>query len=178
MNTKLTIAISSVLAAMAGGAFLLTAQQPVDVSGVIRQGEKPSIAVPDFRGSGAAQSQMDLYNSTLWDALSGSGVLTMKAKSMYPLTVPQRPQDFKPPTMAAAAHRGDPPVAVNNGPWLTDWSGPPVSANYLAFGYTGEQDGRLVLYGWLYNLAQQDLASAQVIGKLYYGSLDAAGAKK
>ena len=117
-------------------------------------------------------------NSTLWDALSGSGVLTMKAKSMYPLSVPQRPQDFKPPTMAAAAQRGDPPVAVNNGPWLTDWSGPPVSANYLAFGYTGEQDGRLVLYGWLYNLAQQDLASAQVIGKLYYGSLDAEGAKK
>jgi TolB protein len=178
MNTKFMIAISSVLAALAGGAFLLTAQQPADVSGVIRQGEKPSIAVPDFRGSGPAQGQMDLYNSTLWDVLSGSGVLTMKAKSMYPLSVPQRPQDFKAPTMAPAARRGDAPKVITNGPWLTDWSGPPVSASYLAFGYTGEQDGRLVLYGWLYNLAQQDLGSAQVIGKLYYGSLDAEGAKK
>src|ERR1700688_3487359 len=131
MNTKLMIASSSVLAALAGGAFLLTAQQQADVSGIIRQGDKPSIAVPDFRGSGAAQGQMDLYNSTLWDVLSGSGVLTMKAKSMYPLSVPQRPQDFKARAMAPVADRGDAPKVITNGPWLTDWSGPPVSASYL-----------------------------------------------
>jgi TolB protein len=53
-----------------------------------------------------------------------------------------------------------------------------VNANYLAFGYTGVQDGRLVLFGWLYNVGQPDPASAQVIGKLYFGSLDVDGAKK
>ncbi len=63
-------------------------------------------------------------------------------------------------------------------PWLTDWSNPPVKANYLAFGYTGVQGDRLVLSGWLYNVGQPDPSSAQVIGKLYYGTLDAAGAKK
>ena len=35
-----------------------------------------------------------------------------------------------------------------------------------------------MLYGWLFNTGQQDVASAQVIGKLYFGSLDADGAKK
>ena len=67
---------------------------------------------------------------------------------------------------------------MKNGPWLTDWSGPPVNANYLAFGYTGGAGGRLVLFGWLYNVGQPDPTSAQVIGKLYFGSLDADGAKK
>ena len=34
-----------------------------------------------------------------------------------------------------------------------------------------------MLFGWLYNVGQPDPGSAQVIGKLYYGSLDAEGAK-
>ena len=57
----------------------------------------------DFRGSGDAQRVMDPFNPTLWDELAGSGVLKMVAKSLYPLEVPQRPQDFKPPTMTRAA---------------------------------------------------------------------------
>ncbi len=130
-------------------------------------GTKPRIAVPDFRGSGDAQRFMDGFNQTLWDELYGSGALTMVAKSVYPLNIPQQPKDFRPPS-----------GSVSNGPWLTDWSGPPVRSNYLAFGYTGVQDGSLVLSGWLYNVGQADPASAQVIGKLYYGSLDAEGAKK
>ena len=35
---------------------------------------------------------------------------------------------------------------------MTDWSGPPVSANYLAFGYTAVQNGVLVLRGWFFDL--------------------------
>ena len=55
-----------------------------------------------------------------------------------------------------------------------------MNANDLAFGYTGvTPDGRLVLYGWLYNLSQPTPAAAQMIpGKRYFGSLDADGAKK
>src|SRR5258708_29370329 len=34
------------------------------------------------------------------------------------------------------------------------------------------------LFGWLLNAGQRDVASAQVIGKLYFGTLDADGAKK
>src|SRR5712671_2988936 len=138
--------------------------------------ERPTIAVADMRGTGDAQRNMDTFNSTLWDELQNAGILKMVAKSVYPLEVSQRPQDFKPPAVPANARRGTPPTRT--GPWLTDWSGPPVSANYLAFGYTAVQDNRLVLFGWLFNTGQQDVTTAQVIGKLYFGSLDAEGAKK
>ncbi len=35
-----------------------------------------------------------------------------------------------------------------------------------------------MLYGWLFNTGQPDVTSAQVIGKLYFGALDADGARK
>jgi TolB protein len=161
MKIKLICGFILLIAAVA---FVTVAQ---DIKGVISGGTKPRIAVPDFRGSGDAQRFMDGFNQTLWDELAGSGALTMVAKSVYPLNIPQRPQDFRPPS-----------GAVSNGPWLTDWTNPPVRSNYLAFGYTGVQGGSLVLSGWLYNVGQPDPASAQVIGKLYYGTLDAEGAKK
>ena len=156
---------------------VLSAQNS-DIIGVISTTQRPAIAVTDMRGSAEAQHLMDGFNATLWDEISGAGILKMVAKSVYPLDVPQRPQDFRAPSAAQPARRGQTPQAVRNGPWLTDWSGPPVSANYLAFGYTGVQDGRLVLYGWLFNTGQPDVTSAQVIGKLYFGTLDADGAKK
>jgi TolB protein len=61
---------------------------------------------------------------------------------------------------------------------MSDWSGPPVSAHYLAFGYTAAQNGVLVLYGWLFDLSRGTAAEAQVIGQRYTGSVDEAGARK
>jgi TolB protein len=175
MNTKFFTMLGGI-GLLFGGAASLAGQAQGDIVGRISSAERPAIAVADMRGAGDAQRNMDTFNSTLWDELSNAGILKMVAKSVYPLEIPQRPQDFKPPAVPANARRGQPPV--RSGPWLTDWSGPPVNANYLAFGYTAVQDGRLVLYGWLFNTGQQDVASAQVIGKLYFGSLDADGAKK
>ncbi|HUA82704.1 MAG TPA: hypothetical protein VMB85_02520 [Bryobacteraceae bacterium] len=129
---------------------ILSAQS--DINAHIVGGEKPRVAVIDFRGSGDAQRLMDTFNGALWDSLAGSGVLDMVAKSFYPLTVPQQPSEFR----------------------QADWLNPPTRANYLAFGYTGVQGGQLVLFGWFYNVT----ANTQVIGKLYYGSMDAEGAKK
>src|SRR5581483_5275627 len=83
------------------------------------------------------------------------------------LQVPQQPSDFRAPVGGQKA-----------GPWLTDWSGPPVSANYLAFGYTAVQNGQIVLYGWLYDVQQANVNAAQLIGKVYLGSLDEAGARR
>lgn len=180
LGSKIAI-ISIVLAALIAGAVALSGQQNSDIRGTITSAERPAIAVADMRGSGDAQKHMDAFNSTLWDELANAGVLKMVAKSLYPLDVPQQPQDFKPPTVSPVQtppFRGKQIPAQRNGPWLTDWSGPPVNANYLAFGYTGVQDGRLVLYGWLFNAGQPDVTSAQVIGKLYFGSLDTDGAKK
>ncbi len=60
----------------------------------------------------------------------------------------------------------------------TDWSGPPPNANYLAFGYTAVQNNQIVLYGWLFDVRQANPSSAQLIGKVYLGSLDEAGSRK
>ena len=159
----------TLLAALATG--LLWAQSS-DMVLKIRGGERPKIAVPDFRGAGDAQPLMSGFNSTLWDELSSAGVLDMVGKSFYPLENPQQPSDLK---------VKDPNVKIaepTNGKALTDWAGAPVNANYLAFGYSGIQDGRMVLYGWLYNAGAATPQSAQLIGKTYFGDLNAAGAKK
>jgi TolB protein len=176
MNIKsITTVLASAILLTASAASLQGQAQP-DMRLSASTAERPTIAVADMRGSGDAQRNMDTFNSTLWDELQNAGILKMVAKSVYPLEVPQRPQDFKPPMVPANARRGTPPTRT--GPWLTDWSGPPVSANWLAFGYTAVQDNRLVLFGWLFNTGQPDITSAQVIGKLYFGTLDADGAKK
>lgn len=138
------------------------------IKGVITgAGEKPAIAVPDFRGAGDAQRFMDPFNATLFRELQNSGQLKMIPKTVYPLQAPQQPSDFHPPLNGQS-----------QGAWLTDWSGPPVNANYLAFGYTAVQGNQIVLYGWLYDVRQPNTTSAQVIGKVYLGSLDEAGAVK
>jgi TolB protein len=132
-----------------------------------KRGGKATIAVPDFRGAGDAQNLMNTFNGTLWTELQNSGQLKMIPKTTYPLTVPQQPGDFRPPVNGRSA-----------GPWLSDWSGPPVNTNYLAFGYTATQNGQLVLYGWLYDVQQANVTSAQLLAKVYVGSPDETGAKK
>jgi len=146
-----------------------------DVKITVAKGNKPVIAVPNFRGSGEAQAQMDTFNQTLWNDLESSGVMTMVSKSLYPLQVPQRPENFRAPTATPGRPSSMP---SGGGLWLTDWGGPPVNANYLALGYTGTQNGQLILYGWLYDVRQTDLSSAQVFGKTYLGTMDANGARQ
>lgn len=169
----------TLLAMTAAGGFgaLLLAQ---DVKIVLTPGEKVPIAVPTLRGSGDAEKYMAEFNTTLWNDLDQSGVFRIVAKTFYPLQAPQRPQDFRAPLPPQQpARRGaPPPQPVRQGPWLSDWSGPPVNAKFLAFGYTGVQDGQMVLFGWLYDVTQADLANAQVFGKVYFGPLDQNGARK
>ncbi len=132
-----------------------------------KPGEKIPIAVPDFRGAGDAQGLMNTFNATLWRELENSGQLKLIPKTVYPLAVPQQPADFRPPVNGRSA-----------GPWLSDWSGPPVNGRYLAFGYTATQNGQLVLYGWLYDVQQANVSSAQLLAKVYVGSPDEAGSRK
>jgi len=169
--------MSRVIGMVACG-FVLNAQDSDILIKIKGNGDRPKLAVPDFRGAGDAQNVMNTFNGTLWNELSGSGVLELVPKTGYPLEVPQQPADFKAPTTTNPGRRGQQPQTVRNGPWLTDWSSAPVSADYLAFGYSGVQDGRLVLFGWLYNLSQATPASAQTIGKLYFGSLNEEGARQ
>ena len=155
------------------------AQQPDAVIKILKN-ERAVIAVPDFRGAGESQRFMEAFNSTLWGDVQDSGLFKMAPKSFYPTDVPQRPQDFKPPLPAPAQRRrgGPPPRPIRQGPWLTDWSEPPVSSNYLALGYVAIQAEQLVLFGWFYNVGQQDLSGAQVFGKVYFGPVSDDGARK
>ena len=163
-------------AAFAGIILALAAQQS-DVIIKLTQGDRPAIALPDLRGSGAAQPLMNAFNATLYNDLDASGIFKMVPKTMYPLQVPQQPSDFREPPPQRETRRGQQP-RTGGGLWLTDWSEPPVSANYLTLGYTAVQNDVLVLYGWLFNVGQPTVAQAQVLGKRYFGSVDEAGARK
>src|SRR5574340_1346737 len=82
-----------------GSALLLMglAAQQSDILIKLTQGEKPALAVPDFRGAGAAQPLVNAFNQTLFSDLDASGIYKMVSKSLYPLQIPQQPSDFREP---------------------------------------------------------------------------------
>lgn len=166
----------------ASGALALLMGQ--DISAVIKGGQRPTIAVPDLRGSGGAEAFMRAFNETLTGDLQGSGYFKIAPKTSYPLNTPNQPSDLTaapppepPPVRGRRSNEIQKPTS-GGGRWMTDWSGPPVNANYLAFGYTGISNGVFVLRGWLFDLSKDSPATAQVIGKTYLGSPDDAGARK
>src|SRR5258708_12319373 len=89
----------------------------------------------------------------------------MRAKGMFPLGNPQRPEDFR-------------PEDNNQGFALADWAGSPVNASHLVFGYAAAQNGILVLSGWVYDTPQPNLQSPQLFAHRYFRSLYAAAANK
>src|SRR5579872_6730894 len=139
-------------AAACAGLLILTAQ---DLRINITSGERPAMAIPDLRGSGAAQPLMGTFNQTLWNDIDSAGLFKMVPKTSYPTTIPQQPSDFREAPAAPPARRNQPPATPSGGGlYMIDWSGPPVSTNYLAFGYTAVQNDVLVLYGWLFDLSR------------------------
>jgi TolB protein len=150
----------------------LVAQDRIVIE-LVGKGGKGAMAVPDFRGSGDAQRFMPVFNQTLWDELDGSALFRMVPKTSYPLNVPQRPEDWLPEESRAGQQSSS-----DLGRRMRDWAGPPVTATYMPIGYTAMQGGRFVLYGWFYNVAQPDLANAQVFAKIYNGTPDEAGARQ
>lgn len=169
------------------GALLVTlatlAGQDRIVIELLGKGGKGVMAVPEMRGTGAAQQLMPAFNQTLWNELDGSGLFRMAPRTSYPLNVPQRPADWMPEESRPAVGARPTPAGTAQaqqelGRRLRDWSGPPVNATYMTVGYTAEQGGRLVLFGWFYNVAQPDVTNAQVFNKIYNGTLDEAGARQ
>jgi TolB protein len=155
----------------AGIGWLVAKQQ---IEGYIQKNPgKPLVAVTDFRASGAAGSYIGAFNSTVASDLQNSPLINVVPKTMYPLDTPQQPSDLiagvAPPSNRAVTPRGK---------RLTDWSLPPVSANYLGFGYGAEDRGMFVVFGWFYAVSPTiaTLQQAQVFGKVYTASLDQAGA--
>ena len=134
---------------------------------------KPHVAVPDFRASGSAASLIGVFNATVAGDLQSSPLINFAPKTSYPLQIPQQPSDLvagvAPPSRGAVTLMGN---------RLTDWSLPPVSANYLGMGYGAEDHGMFVVFGWLYSTSPNiaTLQQAQVFGKVYTATLDQAGA--
>lgn len=160
MTRKSTLITLALLTVATGAA--LFAQDIIQQ--IIGSGGKPALAVVDFRGSGS-QQYMAAFNSTLFDDLQSSGLFDMRPKSVYPLNNPQRPEDLRPDDNGM-------------GYALPDWSGAPVNASHLVFGYTAAQNGVLVLYGYVDDTRQANPQSAQLMANRYTGSLDEAGAIK
>jgi TolB protein len=163
------------------------AQQPDIRLNIVGERGKVRIAVPEFRGSSVKPDVLQTFNTTLWNDLESSGVFEMISKSFYPLETPQRPEDFKPPVQPApqpprrlrpGEKPAPPPEPQRRGPWLTEWSQPPVTAQVLAFGSTSVDNDRFALSGWLYDVNKPDVGTAHVFGKRYLSSNDIAGARK
>jgi len=138
--------------------------QEARISGdIIGKGGKPKMAVTDFRGTGRSAGFMSTFNSTLFADLQSSGLFDMVSKSLYPLQPPQRPEDLRPESGVGLA--------------LKDWSSPPPNASHVAFGYTADQGGTFVIYGYLFD-ARQNLQGAQMLAKRYFETMDDNGARK
>jgi TolB protein len=153
--------ITSLLFVLSGCVFGQGGRIVTDISG---PGASPNMAAIDFRNTAGATGYMSTFNSTLYGDLQDSALFKMVPKSFYPLQNPQRPEDIRPTSGQGLA--------------MADWAGTPTNANYLAFGYAAVVNGQLVVYGWLYDVRQQTLQGAQVIGSRYFGTADDAGARK
>jgi TolB protein len=161
MKKTCRLLILSVSIALAAGV-ILAQDITAWINGV---GGKPALAVTDFRGTGAAQPLMSTFNGTLFSDLQSSGLFNMVAKSLFPLNNPQVPTDLRPDDN-------------KQGYALGDWAGAPTGASHLVFGYTAAQNGLLVLNGYVFDIRQENVQAAQLLGQRYVGTLDEAGATK
>ena len=164
----LTVSISFFLAL----AFVSARQQVVGT--IEKNPGKPLVAVTDFRATGVtAPTLMATFNTTVQSDLQGSPVINFIPKTLYPLRIPQVPND-----LAAGLAQANAKPAPTPGFRLADWYAPPAKTNYLGIGYGAEDRGLFVVFGYLYTTAPNitDLQQAQVFGKVYTASLDQSGA--
>jgi TolB protein len=167
-------------------AVLLIHSQPQDTGGrtTLFAGGDPCrrLAIPDLTGSADTQRFMGAFNETLWSDIQGSGIFEVVAKTMLPKYTPQQPSDFQSPVPQQPPRNGRKGGSTLTAPetgggrWLADWSGPPVQACFMTFGYTTSVNGVFVLQGWLIDTRKG--SAAPLIAKRYLGDVSEAGARK
>ncbi len=114
------------------------------------------IAVPDFAPRSTEQSLVNLtqvFNKVLWDDLDNSGILDMVSKSLYPLKIPQEPQDVD----------------------YNAWSSAPASAQMLAFGYAETINNNLVVTARLFDV--HNTSNPAVLQKRYVATMSVLAAR-
>ena len=72
----------------AAATLAILAAQQTDFTGLIKSGGAgPSLAVPDFRGDGQAQSFMTVFNQTLWNDLDSGGIWYIGELARWPTSL-------------------------------------------------------------------------------------------
>ncbi|HVA01480.1 MAG TPA: Tol-Pal system beta propeller repeat protein TolB [Terriglobia bacterium] len=114
------------------------------------------LAVPAFSPRSVDQRLVGLtqvFNKVLWDDLDNSGILDLVSKSLYPLKVPQEPQDVD----------------------YQAWSSAPASAQMLAFGYAEVTNNNLVVTARLFDVGNP--SNPAVLQKRYVAALNEISAR-
>ncbi len=104
------------------------------------------LAAADFKAASMDPDTPALkatFDSTLYNDLSTAGIFDMVSKTMAPQSTPGSPQEIS----------------------LTQWSAAPANAEMVAFGALSSTNGRLVVYGWLFDT--KNAATPQILGKQY-----------
>jgi TolB protein len=83
------------------------------------------------------------FDATLYSDLANAGIFDLVSKSLAPRSTPGSPQEIN----------------------LAEWSAVPANAAMVAFGALAANNGRLIVYGWLFDT--RNTVSPQVLGKQY-----------
>ena len=83
------------------------------------------------------------FDTTLYSDLASAGIFDLVSKSLAPETTPGAPQEIS----------------------LPQWAAAPASAAMVAFGALSASNGKLTVYGWLYDT--HNTANPQVLAKQY-----------
>jgi TolB protein len=108
--------------------------------------EKIRLAAADFKMTGndaALSNAQQTFNQVLYSDLTNAGIFDMVSRSMAPPVMPGSPQEIN----------------------LAQWSAPPANAAMVAFGAISVQNGRDIVYGWLFDA--KNTQSPQVLGMQY-----------
>ncbi|HWA94049.1 MAG TPA: Tol-Pal system beta propeller repeat protein TolB [Terracidiphilus sp.] len=104
------------------------------------------LAAADFKPVGSDPQTPTLkaaFDSTLYNDLNNAGIFEMVSKSFLPSGTPGSPQEIN----------------------VAQYANDPVNASMVAFGALSATNGRLVVYGWLFDT--HNTANPQVLGKQY-----------
>ena len=132
-----------VLACLAGSG--LSAQDWVH-TGTNLGNDRIRLAAADFKPVGQDPQTPALkaaFDATLYNDLNSAGIFDLVSKSLIPQATPGSPQEIN----------------------LPQWSATPSNAAMVAFGALSATNGRLVVYGWLFDA--HNTVSPQVLGKQY-----------
>src|SRR5487761_88497 len=150
-RTRILILLSVTTAACLAATRPARAQQNWIETGINRGNPKIRMAVPDFPAQSGDSSLGGLtteFNQVLWNDLENAGIFQMVSKSFYPAHSPSDP----------------------GGVVYDQWTNPPVSTQFLAFGNSADINGNLVVTAYLYDV--KNPANPAILAKRFIATLN------